>query len=256
MENLSVHRLRLADTLVQSIHQIIRKACPALTLGLFRLSHVSRSGGDSTHAIIPRVSSQTAARQPAITAILLIVAGCIGFYGSFKLVVEKYQLLENPKQGLGCDINPFVSCSTVIDSWQSHLFGFPNPILGVAGFAAPIGVGIGMLAGARFARWYWVSFNIGLGVAWLFITFLFTQTVFFIGALCPWCMLVWSVTIPLFWVFTVWNLANGHLTRNETVRRRMRAFLPFSWTIPVANALVIVVIILVHFPLLLTALFG
>ncbi|GAA4669820.1 vitamin K epoxide reductase family protein [Frondihabitans cladoniiphilus] len=191
-----------------------------------------------------------------MTAILLIVAGCIGLYGAFKLVNEKYELLEHPTKALGCDINPFVSCSTVIDSWQSHLFGFPNPIIGVAGFVAPIAVGVSILAGAKFARWYWVAFNIGLFLAWVFVTWLFTQTVFSIGALCPWCMLVWSATIPLFWVFTVWNLANGNLTKNAALQRRMRAFLPYSWVIPLINYLVIIVIVIQHFPTLLTTLFG
>jgi len=191
-----------------------------------------------------------------MTAILLILAGVVGFFGSFKLVVEKYDLLEHPKQALGCDINPFVSCTTVIGSWQSHLFGFPNPILGVAGFAAPIAVGISLLAGARFARWYWVAFNAGLFVAWVFVTWLFTQTVFAIGALCPWCMLVWSATIPLFWIFTVWNVAGGRVTSNATVVRGMRAFLPYSWVVALINYLVVVIVILVHFPLLLSALFG
>ena len=169
-----------------------------------------------------KVSTKPVIQHP-LTAILLIVAGVVGFYGSFKLVVEKYELLENPTKGLACDINPFVSCSTVIDSWQSHLFGFPNPILGVAGFVAPIAVGVALLAGAKFARWFWIAFNAGLFLAWAFVTFLFIQTVFFIGALCPWCMLVWTATIPMFWVFTVWNLANGKLTRSTTLQRRMRA---------------------------------
>jgi uncharacterized membrane protein len=202
------------------------------------------------------VSLESTGKKPALTAILLILAGVVGFYGSFMLVVEKYDLLEHPKKALGCDINPFVSCTTVIDSWQSHLFGFPNPILGVAGFVAPIAVGISLLAGARFARWYWIAFNAGLFAAWIFVTWLFTQTVFAIGALCPWCMLVWSATIPLFWIFTVWNAAGGRLTSNETVVRGMRAFLPFSWVVALINYLVIVIVILIHFPLLLSALFG
>jgi uncharacterized membrane protein len=202
-----------------------------------------------------KVSTKPVIQYP-LTAILLIVAGVVGFYGSFKLVVEKYELLENPTKGLACDINPFVSCSTVIDSWQSHLFGFPNPILGVAGFVAPIAVGVALLAGAKFARWFWIAFNAGLFLAWAFVTFLFIQTVFFIGALCPWCMLVWTATIPMFWVFTVWNLANGKLTRSTTLQRRMRVFLPYSWVLPVVNYLVIVIIIIQHFPLLLSVLFG
>jgi uncharacterized membrane protein len=191
-----------------------------------------------------------------VAAVLLIVAGLVGLVGSFTLVVEKIGLLENPKQALSCDINPFVSCTNVINSWQSHLFGFPNPLLGVAGFVAPVAVGVSLLAGARFARWYWVAFNVGLLLAWVFVTWLFTQTVFAIGSLCPWCMLVWSVTIPMFWIFTVWNLATGRLTTNESLRRRARAFLPYSWILPAINALVIVAIILQHFPLLLSYLFG
>jgi uncharacterized membrane protein len=199
---------------------------------------------------------QTTGKKTVLAAILLIFGGIVGLFGSFKLVVEKYDLLEHPTKALGCDINPFVSCSTVIDSWQAHLFGFPNPILGVAGFVAPIAVGISILAGARFARWYWIAFNVGILLAWVFVTWLFTQTVFAIGALCPWCMLVWSVTIPMFWIFTVWNLARGHVTGNETIRRRARAFLPYAWVIPLINYLIIVILILQHFPLLLSALFG
>lgn len=202
------------------------------------------------------MSSPTAAKKPVLTAILLILAGAIGLYGSFKLVLEKLGLLEHPSQALACDINPFVSCSTVIGSWQAHLFGFPNPVIGVAGFVAPIAVGVSLLAGARFSRWYWFAFNCGLFLAWVFVTWLFTQTVFVIGTLCPWCMLVWSATIPLFWVFTVWNLANGHLTRSPTLRRRMRAFLPYSWVLPLINYLVIVIVIVHHFPLLVPALLG
>jgi uncharacterized membrane protein len=202
------------------------------------------------------VSSPSPVRVRVLTPILLIVAGIIGFFGSFKLVVEKYELLEHPNQALGCDINPFVSCSTVIDSTVSHLFGFPNPIIGVAGFMIPITIGASMLAGATFSRWFWNAANVGFFLAWAFVTFLFTQTVFFIGALCPWCMLVWSATIPLFWVFTVWNLARGRLTTNEGVRRAMRAFLPFAWVIPLVNYAVIVIIIITHFPTLLTVLFS
>ncbi len=202
------------------------------------------------------MSSPTTAKPPFVAAILLIVAGLVGLYGSFTLVVEKIGLLENPKQALSCDINPFVSCTNVINSAQSHLFGFPNPLLGVSGFVAPVAVGIGLLAGARFARWYWVAFNVGLFLSWVFVTWLFTQTVYAIGSLCPWCMLVWSVTIPMFWIFTVWNVATGRLTSNETLRRRARAFLPYSWIVPAINYLVIVAIILQHFPLLPSYLFG
>ena len=37
-----------------------------------------------------------------------------------------------------------------LESWQGSLFGFPNPILGLTGWMAPIVVGFAILAGAGF----------------------------------------------------------------------------------------------------------
>jgi len=195
-------------------------------------------------------------RTPVVAAVLLIVVGLVGLLGSFALTVDKFRLLENPTESLGCDVNPFVGCSPVINSWQASLFGFPNPIIGLVGFAAPVAVGLGLLAGARFARWFWVAFASGVSLAWVFITWLFTQTVFVIGALCPWCMLVWSVTIPLFWVFLTWGTARGVLVRPGRLQRAAAAFLPYSWVLPVLNYIVVATVIVVQFPLLLPTLLG
>lgn len=195
-------------------------------------------------------------RTPVVTALLLIVAGAVGLVGAFALTIDKFTLLENPTEALGCDVNPFVGCSPVINSWQASLFGFPNPILGLIGFVAPIAVGVALLAGARFARWFWIAFTAGTFLAWVFITWLFTQTVFVIGALCPWCMLVWSVTIPLFWVFTAWGLARGVTApAGSAVQRTAARLLPYSWVLPVVNYIVVATVIVVRFPLLLPTLF-
>jgi uncharacterized membrane protein len=195
-------------------------------------------------------------RTPAVTAVLLVVAGVVGLIGSFALTLDKFRLLENPTEALGCDVNPFVGCSPVINSWQASLFGFPNPILGLVGFMAPVVIGVSLLAGARFARWFWIAFTAGTFLAWVFITWLFTQTVFVIGALCPWCMLVWSVTIPLFWVTTVWGLARGVTApAGSGVQRLAARLLPYSWVLPAVNYIVVVTVIVVQFPLLLSTLF-
>ena len=195
-------------------------------------------------------------RTPVVTAVLLIVAGVVGLMGAFALTLDKFRLLENPTEALGCDVNPFVGCSPVIESAQASLFGFPNPIIGLIGFVAPIAVGVALLAGARFARWFWIAFTTGVSLAWVFVTWLFTQTVFVIGALCPWCMLVWSVTIPLFWILLVWGLARGVTVPHGRLQRAAAAFLPFSWILPVLNYIVIATVVLVQFPLLLPTLLG
>ena len=195
-------------------------------------------------------------RRPVVAAVLLLVAGVTGFVGSFALVLDKFRLLESPGQALSCDVNPFIGCSPVMQSWQASLFGFPNPVIGVAAFVAPVVVALALLAGARFERWFWVAFQIGLFLAWAFVTWLFTQAVYAIGALCPWCMLVWLATIPLFWVTTVWMASRGLTTGRPGVRRAATAFLPFSWVLPAANLILVASLILLQVPRLLPTLFG
>ena len=63
-------------------------------------------------------------------AIILFVAGIIGIVASFVLSVEKIQLLKNPDAQLGCNINPIISCGSVIQSKQAEAFGFANPYIG------------------------------------------------------------------------------------------------------------------------------
>ncbi|WP_150308624.1 vitamin K epoxide reductase family protein [Planctomonas psychrotolerans] len=189
-------------------------------------------------------------------AIFLLLTGASGWVASFILVLERMTLLERPGESLACDVNPFVSCGTVIESWQGSLFGFPNPLLGVAGFVAPMAVGVGLLAGARFARWFWTLFVVGLGGAWAFVTWLFTQTVFSIGVLCPWCMLVWLATIPLFWFSLLFTASRGLLAVPAALTRAGRGMWPFAWAIVVANYAVFALIILAVFPHLPRVLFG
>jgi len=85
---------------------------------------------------------------------LLVICGSIGLLASFVILVDKLQLLEDPGRTFLCDLNPIISCGSVMTSDQSHAFGFPNPIIGLVGFAIVITTGMAMLAGATFKRWY------------------------------------------------------------------------------------------------------
>src|SRR5690606_18589077 len=67
-------------------------------------------------------------------------------------------------------------------------------------FMAPIFVGVALLAGVRFPGWFWTVYRAGLTAGFAFVCWLAYQSVFALGTLCPWCMVVWLVTIPLFWV--------------------------------------------------------
>jgi uncharacterized membrane protein len=191
------------------------------------------------------VTDTSAARRPIALAIFLIVAGALGWWASFSLTVDKFLLLENPQADLDCNFSLLVQCGKNLESWQGAVFGFPNPLLGLGGFVAPIAVGVALLAGAQFARWFWIAFNLGIAGALAFVIWLISQSVFDLRVLCPWCMLVWSVTIPLFWIVTARNLATrvfgGALVRVGTWLR--------SWAIPVTIVSYAIVIFVIQLQL-------
>ena len=184
--------------------------------------------------------AEIAPRRPWILAIFLIIAGIIGWLAAFQLTLDDFALSENKAAVLNCNLSVLVQCGKNLESSQGSIFGFPNPILGLGGFAAVISVGASLLAGAKFARWYWIAFNLGIAGAFAFVAWLITTSIFALGTLCPWCMLVWSVTIPLFWVVTTRNLREG--VYGGGARRLGAALSP--WVIPLTVACYLVVVIL------------
>lgn len=142
---------------------------------------------------------------------LLLISGIIGVFSAGMLTYEKIELLKHPNAELGCDLNPIVACGPVINKPQASAFGFPNPFIGLVGFAVVATVGGAMLAGAVFRRWFWLGLQAGVTFAVGFVTWLQFETIFRIHALCPYCMTVWIVTIPVFLYVTLYNLQAGHL---------------------------------------------
>ncbi|MCS5713359.1 vitamin K epoxide reductase family protein [Herbiconiux sp. CPCC 205716] len=181
-------------------------------------------------------------RRPIGLAVLLIVAGALGWYSSFDLTLEKIQTLINPDYVPSCNISPLVTCGPNMASSQGSVFGFPNPIIGVAAFVAPIVVGMAILAGARFAKWFWVIFNLGFVAAVAFIIWLMGVSIFVLGTLCPYCMLVWASVIPMFWYVTAYNVKQGHFGNGRGSREVGALVYPWMWTLVLLSFLVIVVL--------------
>lgn len=142
---------------------------------------------------------------------LLSIGGVIGFIAAFDLAIEKIEILKNPAFEPSCNINPVLSCGSVMITPQAEAFGFPNPLIGIAGFAVLTTIGIALLAGGVFKRWFWVATQLGVLFAVVFVHWLIFQSIYRIGALCPYCMVVWSVTIPIFWYVTLYNLKQGNI---------------------------------------------
>jgi uncharacterized membrane protein len=122
------------------------------------------------------------------------------------LTVEKFAMLRDPAYVPSCSINPILSCGSVMTKPQAEVFGFPNPLIGIAAFSAVATIGAALLAGATFRRWFWLGLQAGATLGVVFVHWLIFQSLYRIGALCPYCMVVWTVTIPIFWYVTRHNL--------------------------------------------------
>jgi len=188
------------------------------------------------------VSTPVIDARPRGLAIFLIVAGVIGWIAAFALTLDKFQLLQDPNAQLGCNLSILVQCGVNLNSWQGAILGFPNPIIGLAAWIAPIAVGVAVLAGAQFARWFWIAFNIGFLGALGFVIWLISQSIFVLGTLCPWCMVTWSVTIPSFIAVTSFTLRNGIIPASPAVRRV--AGVVSSWIVVVTLGCYLVVAVI------------
>lgn len=137
---------------------------------------------------------------------LLTGGGLIGLVAAFVLTWDKLELLKNPDFVPSCDFGAIVSCTNIMKSEQSNAFGFPNPLLGLIGFSIVITLGVLLLARTDFPEWVWAGLQAGVVFGIAFVTWLQWQSLYEIGALCPWCMVVWSVTFPIFFYVTLRNL--------------------------------------------------
>ncbi|WKU48781.1 vitamin K epoxide reductase family protein [Streptomyces sp. VNUA116] len=171
---------------------------------------------------------------------MLIVTGALGLLASFVITVDKFRLLQEPGFQPSCSINPVISCTNVMSSPQASVFGFPNPLLGLAGYGAVTLIGFGLLAGAGYRRWFWIGLNLGTLAGAGFCMWLMAQALYSIGALCLWCCLAWFATIAMFWCTTLHNLKHGIV---PAPRRPVIGLLEFPWAVPVTWYLVIVMLI-------------
>lgn len=177
------------------------------------------------------------------TAWILVVSGLIGLVAAIELIIQKISVLSDPDFVPNCDINPVLSCGSVINTEQASLFGFPNPVLGVIGFTIVIMFGALLFAGVELPRSIWLGLNIGALAGMVFVIWLVSQSLYVIGALCPWCIVVWAVTIPIFWQVTTDNLAAGRLSLGKSLSEIIVAL---KWILIAASYLIIAGLIFIR----------
>jgi len=152
--------------------------------------------------------------RPSLEKVLpyiLLVGSIICLIAAFALTYDKIQVLKTPGYKPSCNINPILSCGSVMEKPQASLFGVPNTIYGLMGYSVLLSLAALLLAGVKFPRRIWQLIEIGLAAGLLFAGYLFFQGVFRIHAICPFCFLVWISMPPMFWYTTLYNFKQGHL---------------------------------------------
>ena len=151
---------------------------------------------------VQRGPAETPARGPVaigrLSAWGVLIAGVVGLTASATLLIEKIEMLQDPGYVPTCSINPVLSCGSVMVRPEASAFGFPNPLIGVVSFTLVVVTGVLAVARVGLPRWYWLGLTVGAGLGVVFTHWLIFESLYVIGALCPYCMVVWSVIVPLF----------------------------------------------------------
>ncbi len=180
---------------------------------------------------------------PILSAWWVLIAGVIGFVSSMTLTVEKIDLLANPSYVPSCNINPILSCGSVMVTPQASLLGFPNPLLGIMAFTVVVVAGVLAVAKVPLPHWFWIGSTVGLLVGAVFVHWLIFQSLYRIGALCPYCMVVWVATITLLVVVSSIVLRPTLADSNALVR----VLFQWRWSITALWLTAVFLLIMVRF---------
>lgn len=172
----------------------------------------------------------------------MLVGAILSLTAAFVLSVESIEIAKNPDAKLSCSVNIIINCATVAAHPTSTMFGFPNPFLGLMTEPIVITVAIAGLAGIKFPRRFMFVAQVFYTLGLIFALYLLYLSMFVIGALCPWCLLVTLTTILVWFAITRYNLREDNLYLPKRWSRRVHGWLDRDYD-KLAMASLIVIII-------------
>ncbi|SDC56682.1 Uncharacterized membrane protein [Sanguibacter gelidistatuariae] len=154
----------------------------------------------------------------------MLFSATLSLIAAFVLSYDAIKLAEDPLTALSCNVNAVISCGTVGLSWQASLFGFPNAFLGLITEPVVITIAVAGLAGVRFPRWFMFTAQVIYLAGLAFAVWLFSQSMWVIGALCPWCLLITISTSLVFLTLLHYNVRENNLYLPATLQARVRGW--------------------------------
>lgn len=177
---------------------------------------------------------------------ILLFGGVLGLLAAFQLTLDKFNILADPNFVPSCSINPVLSCGSVIITDQASVFGFPNPIIGLIGYSVVITLAVLLISKVSLPNWIWLGLNLGALAGMAFVVWLAFQSLYVIGALCPWCMVAWVGTIFIFWTVVGENAANARFTRSGERGVVSDVFVSLRWIFLILTFVLIITLIFIR----------
>lgn len=177
---------------------------------------------------------------------LLVIFSSFALLASFVLSFDEIRLLKNAGTQLSCSVNLVVNCASVMKTAQASLVGdIPNPFWGIIGFTAALTLAVVLLAGLKLPRWMMLAMQAGFGLGWIFALWLFSQSLYVIQILCPWCLVVTTSTTVLFWTMLRLNLLANTFGLNKKVAGRWQGYVNQKYDVMLTIALIVVLAALI-----------
>lgn len=146
--------------------------------------------------------------KPRTLYSIMTIGGAVGVVAAFLQTLEKLVLIAGTDSSLPCDLNAVFSCSTVLNSWQASLFGFPNSIMCMFLFTVFTVVGLVGLTGGVISKGMRLGtqalslFTLGFALWFLW------QSTYVIGALCIFCIFCFAGLIAVNWAWVRLNISD------------------------------------------------
>src|SRR3990167_3702263 len=161
---------------------------------------------------------------------VFIIAGIVGLLASLALTYDEIHYLKNSSYVPSCNINPIISCGSVMKTEQANLLGLPNTVFGIAGFSVLLFLGLMLATGSKLHKNLWRLVNGAAAAGSAFFIYLFFEGVYRINAICPYCFVVWMIMPPVLLYTTLYNLQAGNISLG--LSEKAKAFLlRFHWEI-------------------------
>jgi len=148
--------------------------------------------------------------SPEIIGKILVVTSIIGLIAAFVLLRDTLEVALNPNFTPICNINPILSCTSVMAAPESKILGIPSAAFGIAGYSALLAFAALLVVGVKVPRRVWLAGFIAATIGLAFVVHLYITSIFTLGTICLWCLTTWVVTIATFWAILTHCLRQGY----------------------------------------------